>query len=131
MKQVEVCAAIIHDNDGHIFATQRGYGEFKDRWEFPGGKIETGETKEDALIREIQEELDTEITIEAFIKTINYMYPTFELIMHCFSCSVKNGNLILKEHEDAKWLDKDTFNTVDWLPADREVLKNVIDKMKW
>lgn len=121
MKTVNVVAAIIQHKD-RIFATQRGYGEFKDGWEFPGGKVESGETKEEALIREIQEELDTTISVDSFLKTIEYDYPTFHLHMDCYLCSVVSGELILKEHEAAQWLTKDTLNSVEWLPADLELL---------
>ncbi len=103
MKSIEVVAVIIHHED-KIFATQRGYGEFKDGWEFPGGKMEEGETPKQALIREIKEELDTEIEVGELIDTVEYDYPQFHLTMHCFWCTVKSGNLMLKEHEAAKWL---------------------------
>ena len=121
LKKVEVVAAVIRDKD-KIFATQRGYGEFKDGWEFPGGKIEPGETPQQALVREIKEELDTEIEVQELIDTVEYDYPTFHLTMHCFWARIKEGNLILKEHEAAKWLTKDTLNTVDWLPADKGLI---------
>lgn len=117
MKTIKVVAAIMkHDNK--IFATQRGYGEFKDGWEFPGGKIEEGETPQEALIREIREELDTEIEVGELADTVEYDYPQFHLTMYCFWCTVKSGNLKLKEHEAAKWLTKDKLDSVDWLPAD-------------
>lgn len=125
MKTIRVVAAIIH-KDGRIFSTQRGYGEFKDGWEFPGGKIEEGETSEAALIREIKEELDTVIRVEEKIETVEYDYPTFHLSMDCFWCEVVEGELDLLEAEDSKWLNKDTIDSVDWLPAD-ELL---IDKIK-
>ena len=125
LKKVEVVAAVIRDKD-KIFATQRGYGEFKDGWEFPGGKMEPGETPQQALVREIKEELDTEIEVQELIDTVEYDYPTFHLTMHCFWARIKEGNLILKEHEAAKWLTKDTLNTVDWLPAD----KGLINKLR-
>ena len=124
LKKVEVVAAVIRDKD-KIFATQRGYGEFKDGWEFPGGKIEPGETPQQALVREIKEELDTEIEVQELIDTVEYDYPTFHLTMHCFWARIKEGNLILKEHEAAKWLTKDTLNTVDWLPADKGIIKKL------
>lgn len=124
LKKVEVVAAVIRDKD-KIFATQRGYGEFKDGWEFPGGKMESGETPQQALVREIKEELDTEIEVQELIDTVEYDYPTFHLTMHCFWARIKEGNLILKEHEAAKWLTKDTLNTVDWLPADEELIKTI------
>ena len=151
MKQIEVVAAIIHDDNGRIFATQRGYGDYKDGWEFPGGKMEPGETPEDALKREIWEELETKIVVERLVQTVDYDYPqlangracsrsedskqalassrstaAFHLTMHCFLCSIESGSLILKEHEAARWLSKDQFDSVDWLPADRIV----IDKLK-
>lgn len=117
MKTVRVVAAVIRDKD-KIFATQRGYGDFKGGWEFPGGKIEKCETPKEALKREIREELDTEISVGDLIYTIEYDYPTFHLSMDCFWCEIVKGNLILKEHEAARWLDKDTIDDVDWLPAD-------------
>jgi 8-oxo-dGTP diphosphatase len=123
-KMIEVAAAIIK-KDEQIFATQRGYGEFKDGWEFPGGKIEKGETPDEALIREIKEELDTEIKVEELIDVVEYEYSEFYLKMYCFICSIKSGNLILKEHEAAKWLTKDTIDTVNWLPADRGLIEKV------
>ncbi len=122
MKSIEVVAAVIVDND-KIFATQRGYGDFKDMWEFPGGKMEQGESREEALIREIQEELDTEISVDKFLCTVEYDYPTFHLIMHCFICSILKGDLVLREHEAAKWLNKNELYSVDWLPADIDVVK--------
>lgn len=124
LKKVEVVAAVIKDGD-KIFATQRGYGEFKDGWEFPGGKMEPGETPQQALVREIKEELDTEIEVQELIDTVEYDYPTFHLTMHCFWAKIKEGNLILKEHEAAKWLTKDTLNTVDWLPADEGLIEKI------
>lgn len=127
MKTIKVVAAILI-HDGKVFATQRGYGEFKDGWEFPGGKVEENETLEAALIREIKEELDTEIEVEEQLDTIEYDYPKFHLSMVCFLCSVKSGNLVLKEHEAAKWLEKEELDSVDWLPADQgliEKLKNI------
>lgn len=125
MKTIEVVAAIIkHDN--MILATQRGYGEFKGLWEFPGGKIEVGEIPQNALIREIQEELDTEINVGELIETIEFDYPQFHLTMHCFICAVISGDLVLKEHEAAKWLTKDTLDSVEWLPADEVI----IDKLR-
>lgn len=122
MKTVNVVAAIIQDGN-KIFATQRGYGEFKDGWEFPGGKIEQGETPQQALKREIEEELDTEITVGDLLTVVEYDYPTFHLSMQCFLCKVESGKLTLKEHEAAKWLTKDQIDTVDWLPADIEVVE--------
>ena len=126
MKRIEVVAAIIHDAEGRIFATQRGYGEFKDGWEFPGGKMEAGETPEEALRREIWEELETRIGVERLVETVEYDYPQFHLTMHCFLCRVESGRLELKEHEAARWLTKDKLNEVDWLPADLQI----IDKLK-
>lgn len=117
MKTIKVVAAVIKDGD-KIFATQRGYGEFKDGWEFPGGKVEPGETPEAALAREIREELDTEIEVGRKIACVEYDYPAFHLSMDCFWAEVISGNLILKEHEAAKWLTKNELDSVDWLPAD-------------
>ena len=125
MKTIRVVAAIIRDKD-KIFATQRGYGEFKDGWEFPGGKIEEGETPQDALKREIMEELDTEIKVGELIDTIEYDYPTFHLSMDCFWAEVITGHLVLKEAEAAKWLTKEQMDSVDWLPAD----VTLIDKIR-
>ena len=124
MKTIKVVAAIIVDG-GKVFATQRGYGEFKDGWEFPGGKIEEGETPQEALVREIKEELDTEITVGELLDTVEYDYPNFHLSMDCFICKVKAGDLVLKEHEAAKWLTKDTLNNVDWLPADLGLVEKI------
>ena len=117
MKTIRVVAAIILDDD-KVFATQRGYGEFKDGWEFPGGKIDKGETPEEALVREIKEELDTEIEVINLLDTIEYDYPNFHLSMDCFICKIRSGTLVLKEHEAAKWLTKEELYSVDWLPAD-------------
>lgn len=125
MKQIEVVAAIIRKDD-KIFATQRGYGEWKDWWEFPGGKIEPGETPEEALKREIHEELATEIEVSRLVTTIEYDYPKFHLTMHCYLCNIISGELSLLEHEDARWLTKDKLDSVRWLPAD----KDVIDQLK-
>ena len=122
MKVVKVVAAIIAE-EGRIFATQRGYGEFKDGWEFPGGKIEEGETPQQALVRESQEELDTEVEVGDLLGTVEYDYPTFHLSMQCFLCRIKSGSLNLKEHEAARWLAEDELDSVDWLPADIEVLE--------
>ena len=122
-KTIRVVAAIII-HDGKVFATQRGYGEFKDGWEFPGGKIEEGETPQEALVREIKEELDTEIEVGEYLDTVEYDYPTFHLSMDCFFCIIKSGQLVRKEHEAAKWLTKDNLDSVDWLPADKEFIKN-------
>lgn len=122
MKTVNVVAAIIQDGD-RIFATQRGYGEFKDGWEFPGGKIEPGETPQQALKREIEEELDTEITVGDLLTVVECDYPTFHLSMQCFLCTVESGNLTLKEHEAARWLTREQLDSVAWLPADVEVVE--------
>lgn len=124
MKTIKVVAAIII-HEGKIFATQRGYGEFKDGWEFPGGKIEPGETPQEALVREIKEELDTEIEVKDFLETVEYDYPEFHLSMDCFFCRIKAGNLVLKEHEAAKWLTADALDSVDWLPADRGLIEGI------
>ncbi len=120
-KIVRVVAAVIRDGS-RIFATQRGYGNYKDWWEFPGGKIEAGETPEQALKREIEEELDTEIKVGDFIDTIEYDYPEFHLSMDCFWCEILEGNLDLKEHEAAKWLAKEELDSVNWLPADITII---------
>ena len=125
MKKIEVVAAIIHDNDNRIFATQRGYGDFKDGWEFPGGKMEPGETPEEALKREIWEELETKIVIERFVQTVEWDYPTFHLTMHCYWCHVESGTLTLKEHEAARWLNKEELSCVNWLPADLLLLDTI------
>ena len=122
MKTIQVSAAIIHDNRGRIFATQRGYGDMKGGWEFPGGKIELGETPEAALQREIREELDTDIAIERLLKTVEWDYPAFHLTMHCYLCHVVSGMLTLKEHESARWLSANELDSVAWLPADRVVV---------
>ncbi len=124
MKTVRVVAAVIRKDD-KIFATQRGYGEFKDGWEFPGGKIEEGETPEQALAREIKEELDTEIQVGELIGTIEYDYPKFHLSMDCFWCEITQGGLELKEHEAARWLSKEELYGVDWLPADVGVVERI------
>ena len=124
MKQIEVVAAIIRKED-KIFATQRGYGEWKDWWEFPGGKIEAGETPEEALKREIREELSTEINVDEFLCTVEYDYPAFQLTMHCYLCSLLVETLHLNEHEAARWLSRNELDTVTWLPADLEVIKEL------
>lgn len=124
MKQREVVAAIIRKED-KIFTTQRGYGEWKDWWEFPGGKIEPEETPEEALRREIHEELSTEINVDEFLCMVEYDYPKFHLIMHCYLCSLLTEELHLNEHEAAKWLSKDELDSVKWLPADLEVVEKI------
>ena len=125
MKTIRVVAAIIIKNE-KVFATQRGYGDFKGGWEVPGGKIDAGETPEEALIREIKEELDTEVEVIELLDTVEYDYPNFHLSMDCFICSIKSGDLVLKEHEAAQWLTKETLNSVNWLPADL----GLIDKIR-
>ena len=125
MKQIEVVAAIIHDDEGRIFATQRGYGDFKDWWEFPGGKMEAGETPEEALKREIREELSTEISVDGFLCTVEYDYPKFHLTMHCYLCSLLTDALHLNEHEAAKWLTHEELDSVKWLPADKVVVEEL------
>ena len=124
MKSIHVVAAVIL-RDGKVFATQRGYGAYKDYWEFPGGKIEPGETAEEALAREIREELDTEIAVEAPFEQVEYDYPEFHLSMQCFLCRVIRGSLVLKEHEDAAWLDRERLDDVRWLPADETVISRL------
>lgn len=121
MKKIRVVAAIIIEGD-KVFATQRGYGEFKGGWEFPGGKIESSETPQEALVREIREELETEIEVGELLHTVEYNYPEFHLSMDCFICKIKSGDLVLKEHEAAKWLTKDALDSVEWLPADLELV---------
>lgn len=123
-KHIEVVAAIIC-NDNRVFATQRGYGEWKDWWEFPGGKMETGETPEMALQREIREELATEISVGSLLTTVDYDYPKFHLTMHCYLCKVKSGELTLQEHEAAKWLRHEDLDSVKWLPADEKVIEKL------
>ena len=129
MKTVKVVAAIIINNN-KVFATQRGYGEFKDGWEFPGGKIELGETPQEALVREIKEELDTEIEVKDYLETVEYDYPEFHLSMDCFFCEIKSGELVLKEHEAAKWLTAETLDSVDWLPADKGLIEEIRNRIK-
>lgn len=125
MKYIEVVAAIILDAEGKIFATQRGYGDWKDWWEFPGGKIESGESPEKALKREIQEELSTDISVDDFFCTVEYDYPKFHLTMHCYLCSLLTESLHLNEHEAAKWLSKEELDSVQWLPADKEIIEKL------
>lgn len=129
MKTVRVVAAVIRDKD-MIFATARGYGEFKGGWEFPGGKIEPGETPQTALIREIQEELDTQIRVGKLIDTVEYDYPKFHLSMDCFWCSIIHGDLVLKEAEDAKWLNLENIDSVAWLPADQGLIEKIREELK-
>ncbi|MGN0386917.1 MAG: (deoxy)nucleoside triphosphate pyrophosphohydrolase [Lachnospiraceae bacterium] len=133
MKTVRVVAAIIkatnEKGEPIIFATQRGYGDFKGGWEFPGGKIEEGETPKEALVREIEEELDTEIAVGEMIDTIEYDYPTFHLSMDCFWASIVSGDLVLKEHEAAKWLTKNELDSVEWLPADITLIEKIAGEM--
>lgn len=124
MKQIEVVAAVIV-KDGQVLATQRGYGQFKDWWEFPGGKIESGESLREALRREIKEELDTEINVGELIGTVQWDYPDFHLTMHCFICSLASEALHLNEHEAALWLDRERLETVRWLPADLAIMGKI------
>ncbi len=128
MRAIEVVAAIIRKGDT-VFATQRGYGEFKDWWEFPGGKMEPGETPEEALVREIREELSTEISVDKFLYTIDYDYPKFHLTMHCYMCSLLNDALHLNEHEAARWLDREGIYSVKWLPADEILLPIIVGEL--
>ena len=121
---IRVVAAVIR-NENKVFATQRGYGDYKDWWEFPGGKIEAGETPEEALVREIREELDTEISVDGYITTVEYDYPEFHLSMACYWCRVQDGHLTLLEHEAARWLPLDDLRQVNWLPADVLVLNEI------
>ena len=123
MKQIEVVAAIIVDSENRIFATQRGSGDWKDWWEFPGGKIEPGETPEQALKREIWEELETRISVGQLLQTVEWDYPKFHLTMHCFLCHAESGHLTLKEHEAARWLSPNELDSVQWLPADKEIIE--------
>ena len=129
MKRIEVVAAIICKGDT-IFATQRGYGDFKDWWEFPGGKMEPGETPEEALVREIREELSTEISVDKFLYTIDYDYPAFHLTMHCYMCSLLCDALHLNEHEAARWLKVDDIHSVNWLPADEDLLPMIVKELE-
>ena len=125
MKRIEVVAAVIRQGD-RIFATQRGYGEWKDWWEFPGGKIEAGETAEAALKREIREELSTEVSVDEYLCTLEYDYPTFHLTMHCYFCSLLTEALHLNEHEAARWLSRDELDSVRWLPADVQLIESMM-----
>lgn len=126
MKTIQVVAAIIIQ-DEKVFATQRGYGEFKDGWEFPGGKIERGESPQEALIREIDEELNVSVSVGELLDTVEYDYPTFHLSMKCYLCTIESGRLVLREHKSAKWLDKRHLYSVDWLPADISLIKKLED----
>ena len=130
MKQVTVSGAVIlrtnpETNQKEIFATQRGYGDYKDGWEIPGGKLEPGETPEECIVREIREELATEVRAERILGVVDYDYPTFHLTMHCILCTIVSGKLQLLEHEAAKWVNKETMSSVDWLPADRLILDKI------
>ena len=130
MKQVTVSGAIIlrtntETNQKEIFVTQRGYGDYKDGWEIPGGKLEPGETPEECIVREIREELATEVRAERILGVVDYDYPTFHLTMHCILCTIVSGKLQLLEHEAAKWVNKETLRSVDWLPADRLILDKI------
>ncbi len=124
MKRIEVVAAIIR-KEGRIFATQRGYGEWKDWWEFPGGKMEAGETAEEALKREIREELSTEISVDGLLCTVEYDYPKFHLTMHCYLCTLLTDAMHLNEHEAARWLAKGELDSVEWLPADLQLIEQL------
>ena len=124
LKTIEVVAAIII-KDNKIFATQRGYGEFKGGWEFPGGKVEAGESLENALVREIKEELDVDIKVRELFETVEYDYPNFHLTMHCFICDLLSEDFVLREHDDARWLGKDELDSVDWLPADEGLVEGL------
>lgn len=128
MKTVKVVAAVIHSDD-KVFATARGYGDYKGQWEFPGGKIEPGELPQQALTREIREELDTDIEVGDLIGTVEYDYPTFHLSMDCFWCTVVNGNLILKEAQEARWLGKSEIYSVQWLPADITIIDRIVKQL--
>ncbi len=129
MKRIEVVAAIIIKGN-QVFATQRGYGEFKGWWEFPGGKIESGECPQEALKREIKEELDAEISVGELLETVEWDYPTFHLTMHCFICTLESESLHLNEHEDSAWLTKETLDSVKWLPADLILLDKIAQHIK-
>lgn len=128
MKEIKVVAAIIKNED-KILATKRGYGEFINMWEFPGGKIESGETKKQALVREIKEELNIEINVDNFALDIEYQYPNFYLFMSCFMCSIKEGSIELLEHNDGKWITKEELNTLNWLPADIDAVNYLKENM--
>ena len=129
-KTINVVAALITDGK-RVFATARGYGNYKGWWEFPGGKIEAGESPEEALAREIREELESEISVDEYIDTVEYDYPEFHLSMRCYWCSLISGDLVLKEAEDAKWLDVETIDSVKWLPADITLIEKIKKRMAW
>lgn len=133
MKIIKIVAAVIRSvnkkGESIIFATQRGYGEFKGGWEFPGGKIEDGETPQEALKREIKEELETEIAVGDLIETIEYDYPTFHISMDCFWAEIVSGDIVLNEHDDAKWLRKEELNSVEWLPADISLINSIKEEI--
>lgn len=129
MKTIEVVAAIIV-RDGKVFATERGYGQWKGWWEFPGGKMEEGESPEEALKREIREELDAEICVGELLDTVEWDYPDFHMTMHCFICSLTSGSMHLNEHEDAAWLTEETLDSVKWLPADEGLIPKIADGLK-
>jgi len=134
MKSIKVVAAIItreKDEQTEIFATQRGYGEYKDWWEFPGGKIEEGELPEEALVREIEEELDVTVSVDDFLCTVEYDYPEFHLTMDCFFCHLEDGEIVLLEHEAAKWLSAENLDSVNWLPADIKVVEEIRERMTY
>ena len=128
MKTIRVVAAVIRKDD-KIFATQRGYGEFKDGWEFPGGKVESGESSREALVREIQEELNVRIKVSRLIDRIEYDYPSFHLSMDCFWCEIADGEIVLKEAESARWLKPDELHSVNWLPADRVLVDAIAEQL--
>ena len=128
-RRIEVVAAIIR-KDGKIFATQRGYGDFKDWWEFPGGKIEPGESREAALEREIREELSADIRIDKLLKTVEWDYPAFHLVLHCFMCRLASEEMHLNEHEAARWVDRETIYSLKWLPADEDVLPLIVEELE-
>ena len=128
MKEIKVVAAIIKNED-KILATKRGYGEFINMWEFPGGKIEPGETKKQAIVREIKEDLNIEINVDKFALDIEYQYPNFYLFMSCFMCSIKEGSIELLEHNDGKWITKEELNTLNWLPADIDAVNYLKENM--
>ena len=129
MKTIEVVAAIIKKQD-KIFITRRSYGEFADMWEFPGGKIELGESREEALIREVKEELELDINNLEYLTTVEYEYPNFHLTMHCFICEICGGELVLNAHNDAKWVSLEELSTQKWVPADVEVVEKILNDFK-